>query len=309
MTTADISKILSDTRYQNADIYAFKHLTGGLMNTIWRVDTSVGRIIVKIYDIERDMDFQLQCLKIWENHLLVPTPIHSQEIWYEGKRVIIYQYISGEEIVRPNVSQLNQILQTINKTSKIVRRISENAVVKARIVDHQYEYIKDIHSTRIDKKVVNHVCRSYNAIRQEVWENSNYISHGDLNHGNILWKENGQLHGVIDFDETSICTSEYELVVFATKHCMIEDSFDAEYLNLILNIYYQGLTNEVIERYKKTFMFYVCKVLMEKISYYQKGLVDLYDQRQIKDNWNWWYLLLNNIDKYMGQLRNMPIII
>lgn len=301
MIVKDINEILKSTAYKGADIYSYKHLTGGLMNTIWRVDTSLGRLIIKIYDIDRNLSTANKAMEIWKNFVTVPEPINYEEIKYEGKKVVVYRYINGDEISHPDHHQLEQLLNIIQATNIKVKHIAKDDVIKVDICEQQYHKLKELNDTKIDNKIVKNVIKGYEQIRENIIANSKYIGHHDLNHGNILWSYN-QLFGVIDFDEASICTKEYDLVVFATKHCMVEDKFDGYYLYEILKLYYGDLTKEILEKYKESFKFYTLKVLLEKIYYYQFDIVDIYDARQIRDNWQWWYSLYNNIDNIMSKI-------
>lgn len=304
MTIKILKKILENTAYKTADIYSYKHLTGGLMNTIWRVDTSLGRIIVKVYDLDRNLTTANKAIDLWKNFVSVPEPIHQNEIRHDGKRIIVYRYIGGEEITHPDHYQLEQITNVIRATTLKVDEIAEDDVVKVKVVDQQYQALKQLSETKIDQTVVQNVLRGFESIRDYMFENSLYIGHHDLNHGNVIWSLN-QLFGVIDFDEASICTEEYELVVFATKHCMREEQFDTCYLYEILKQYYGELTDDILNKYKLTFMFYTLKVLMEKIYFYQYDILDLYDERQMRDNWNWWYQLYQNIDSIMKEIKEI----
>lgn len=301
MTVRDIKTILSTTAYKNADIYSYKHLNGGLMNTIWRVDTNLGRLIIKIYDLERNLSTANKTMEIWKNYVNVPEPINDKEIRYNGKYVTVYRYINGEELPRPDHQQLVQLTNIIRATNLKISRVAKNDVVKVNIVEEQYNKLKDLTDTKIDNKIVKKVLKGYEDIRQYIIDNSNYIGHHDLNHGNILWSY-GELFGVIDFDEASICTREYDLVVFATKHCMIEEEFDIYYLYEILKQYYGDLNKDILEAYRLSFKFYTLKVLIEKIYLYQFDIVDIYNERQIRDNWNWWYALYNNVDFIINKI-------
>lgn len=302
MTVKDIKNILSTTAYKNADIYSYKHLTGGLMNTIWRVDTSLGRLIIKIYDLERNLVTASKTMEIWKNFVSVPEPINDREITYEGKKVIVYRYINGEELSHPDHRQIEEITNIIRATNIKINKIAKDDVIKIDVVEKQYEALKKLKKTKIDQKVVKDIIKGYEEIKYEIRDNSKYIGHDDLNYSNILWYQ-GQLFGVIDFDEASICTKEYELVVFATKHCMIEDYFDTYYLYEILKQYYGELNIEILDTYTKSFKFYTLKVLFEKVYYYQFDIIDIYNERQIRDNWNWWYNLYKDIDNIMDKLK------
>ncbi len=301
MTVKEIKNILDKTAYKAADVYSYKHLNGGLMNTIWRVDTSLGRVIIKIYDIERNLITANKCMDIWKNFVSVPEPINKTKILYNGKNVLVYKYISGEELSRPNHYQLSQILNVIRATNCKIDKTSNKDIVKTNITEKQYNYLSKLKDTKIDNSKVKEICSAYKMIRKNIINNSKYLGHHDLNHGNILWSYN-DLFGIIDFDESSICTKEYELVVFATKHCMIEDKFDTYYLYEILKTYYQKLDKTIIAKYKVTFVFYTLKVLLEKFYLYQTNTIDIYDDRQMKDNWNWWYKLYHQIDYIMEEI-------
>lgn len=300
MTVKEIKQILNKTEYRNCDIYSYKHLNGGLMNTIWKVETSLGNLIIKIYDLKRNLNTSNKTMKLWKNFVVVPEAINSERIKYNGKNVLVYKYISGEEIAHPNYQQLQQILNIIKTTNKEFDNIKKGQK-KISTVEKQYNYLKKLKSTKIDNNIVKDVMTSFEKIKEYINEKSTYYGHFDLNYGNILWDKNN-LFGVIDFDEASVCTKEYELVVFATKHCMIEDEFDEYYLYEILKLYYENLTKEIIDEYKKTFKFYTIKVLMEKFYLYQKNIINIYDKRQSSDNWNWWYKLYNSVDEIMDNI-------
>lgn len=302
MTVKEIKKILSNTAYKDAEVYSYKHLTGGLMNTIWKVDTSLGRIIIKIYDIKRNLKTANKSMEIWKNFVSVPEPIHKCNIIYNDKQVFVYRYITGEELSRPNHYQLEQILNIIKATNQKITSIDNDDIIKTNITEKQYNDLINLKQTKIDNKIVKEVCDAYEKIRDKIIKNSKYIGHHDLNYGNILWSYN-ELFGIIDFDEASICTKEYELVVFATKHCMIEDNFDIYYLYEILKLYYGEINNKILNEYRDSFLFYTLKVLLEKFYLYQYDIIDVYDKRQIKDNWNWWYKLFKSVDKIIEEIR------
>jgi len=301
MTIKEIKDVLSNTAYKDANIYSYKHLTGGLMNTIWRVDTSLGCLIVKVYDLKRNLYTANKAMSVWKNFVNVPEPIHSNEISLNGKNVKVYKYISGDEISRPNHYQLEQITNIIKACTVLNDEVNDDIIFKCDIVDKQYNELKELNDTKIDNNVVKDVIKGYELIKDEIRNRSKYIGHHDLNHGNVLWL-NSELFGVIDFDEASICTKEYELVVFATKHCMIEDNFDNYYLYEILKQFYGTLNNDIINDYKLTFKFYTLKVLLEKIYLYQNDIVDIYNERQMRDNWNWWYKLYKSVDSIMDSI-------
>lgn len=302
MTIKEIKNILSTTAYKNADIYSYKHLNGGLMNTIWRVDTNLGRLIIKIYDLERELSTANKAMSIWKNFVSVPEPINEKKINYNGKNVVVYRYIDGDEKSHPDHHELEQITNIIRATNVKINRVAKNDILKIDVVEKQYNELKNLKDTKIDNSIVKNVLKGYEDIKDYIFNNSNYIGHHDLNYGNILWNH-GELLGVIDFDEASICTKEYDLTVFATKHCMIEDQFDGYYLYEILKLYYGSLTEEILETYKISFKFYTLKVLIEKIYLYQFDIVDIYNERQIRDNWNWWYKLYNNVDLIMSKIK------
>jgi len=302
MTIKEIKQILSNTAYKDANIYSYKHLTGGLMNTIWKVDTSLGCLIVKVYDLKRNLYTANKTMKIWKNFVHVPESIHDVEIKLNDKNVVVYKYISGDEISRPNHYQLEQITNVIKASCVLNEEANDDIIYKCDIVDKQYNELKVLNNTKIDNNIVKEVINGYEVIKDEIRKRSKYIGHHDLNYGNILWL-NGQLFGVIDFDESSVCTKEYELVVFATKHCMIEDNFDVYYLYEILKQFYGQIDNEKIEDYKLTFKFYTLKVLLEKIYLYQNDIVDIYNERQMRDNWKWWYKLYNSVDDIMDDIK------
>ena len=302
MTVKEIKKILSNTAYKYAEVYSYKHLTGGLMNTIWKVDTSLGRIIIKIYDIKRNLKTANKSMEIWKNFVSVPEPIHKCNIIYNDKQVFVYRYITGEELSRPNHYQLEQILNVIKATNQKITSIDNDDIIKTNITEKQYNDLINLKQTKIDNKIVKEVCNAYEKIRDKIIKNSKYIGHHDLNYGNILWSYN-ELFGIIDFDEASICTKEYELVVFATKHCMIEDNFDIYYLYEILKLYYGEINDKILNEYRDSFLFYTLRVLLEKIYLYQHDIIDVYDKRQIKDNWNWWYKLFKSVDKIIEEIR------
>jgi len=98
---------------------------------------------------------------------------------------------------------------------------------------------------------------------------------------------------VIDFDESIVAPKEYEIITTVIKVCFKYKDFDIKTASKILKVYF-SLNNTSVEKLKTIWDFYILKVIIEKIALYQMEKIDIYDERQLKDSWEYWYKLLQN---------------
>lgn len=106
---------------------------------------------------------------------------------------------------------------------------------------------------------------------------------------------------IIDFDECVVAPIGYEFIVFLIKYCFQNGIFDLQKANRIMRQYHKIFSTyyKNSSYLKELWYFYISKVLLEKLYYYDLGYIELEDPIQIKDNYLWWLKLLT--DQYIVQ--------
>lgn len=119
-------------------------------------------------------------------------------------------------------------------------------------------------------------------------------SHGDLSKSNIIFSKNNIYY--IDFDETVFAPRYYDLAVFIVKNCHNNGTFNTNLFEDIISLY-ENINDKKIERKELllTIKIYLYKVLMEKMYWSSKKLIDLNDNNQKKDYYLNYYKLFREL--------------
>ena len=104
---------------------------------------------------------------------------------------------------------------------------------------------------------------------------------------------------MIDFDETNVTTQLYDFAVV-----MVKIFFKPNRINLKK---YNNYKKEIKEKYvnyndsdfKAAIEFYLCKILLEKYYLHDKGIINLYSKKQLKDNYKKYLKMLKNVKKQL----------
>lgn len=270
----------------------------GVANEVYEATINDKKIIIKYY--QKDPNFLLIDKLMQTYHKL---RIETLEILKRGKlddrTVCIYPYIGGVHRLILNEKEIEKILEIIisrNQEDKVYELDEHNLFHKYQ---QYYQYFLKRQWIRIDSNIMEEILKKASEIELDF--KKVYLTHGDLSPYNIIWKKEKPV--IIDLDECSLAPYYYEFVVFLIKFCFNHGTFDLEQGQKIMKCVFSSLKINIKE-FRDTWYFYITKVLLEKLYYYDLGYIDLEDENQSKDSYHWWVdllkedTILNNLLKY-----------
>lgn len=189
-----------------------------------------------------------------------------------NKRIIYYNYIDGENKKYFSSSMINEINEFIDSSKNITVSKSKTIyfpnfsttitdlytfALTNHTVSSYFKYLDDAFNLT---KTVNFITHSYNYIF-----NDSFLLHLDLHPNNIIWK-NGNLSGIIDFDQAGLGPIKLDKTIFIIRYA-------AQFINSpkIMNqvIYY---CLPLLHITKTDFIIlskiYISKIILEKIYYF-----------------------------------------
>lgn len=160
-------------------------------------------------------------------------------------------------------------------------------------------YIKKITNwTNFSKDDINIILNIYSNFRKNKLLKESYLNHGDIAKGNLIPLK--REYTVIDFDEATVTTPLYDFAVICVKFFQCKNGFDIDKIKKLKssmeNLYPQYQNND----YFDILIFYLDKIILEKIYLHQIGRIDLFSKKQKKDNYVTYLHLLKKLLKKRG---------
>lgn len=221
----------------------------------------------------------------------INVPMLLEHKVVNGRKFCLYKYIEGEHKFELENDDIETLVDTIDRMAIYVRL---NQYFSHSIIKKINQYIKilnEVKEPKISSNIIEELLSRYDYLKVDEQKFSFSIVHGDLSRFNLLWKEK-ELY-VIDFDESIVAPKEYEIITTVIKVCFKYNDFDIKTASKILKAYF-SLNDTSVEKLKIIWDFYILKVIIEKLALYQIGKIDIYEERQLKDSWEYWYKLLQN---------------
>ena len=268
----EIQRICQELDFSN--IRMMKH---GVANPVIRCEYQGKKVIVKFYHRLKTYDYAF-IQKVLEQDISCNKCLDFYT--FDTFHVGIFSYVPGKMIRYFTKNQIHSIFTECEKIHSLKIPIQTTIFDK---VNTYYQSLKDSKD-----KITQKVIQQYQSLTID-YSSNNRLLHGDLVYSNILWCPQVTF---IDFDEVIFGPIEYELASFLIKNCFENGSFDLAYGKKIISFYKnRGYSLDTIHQY---YLFYIIKVLLEKLYFSQLYSLDLEDSRQKNDYWYWWYQLLQD---------------
>lgn len=237
LTENDVIALFNQAKNQHAIFEADliikarpKRLTGGVLNDVYKVETSVGSIIIKWYrDTQLDPSatatheelFYLQkCL--FEKKVSVPEP-YAYLNNFRGNHVLLMQYIEGQSPTKLNQKQAEQIGALIANFHQATQEFpafkTQPNDIKS-FLSEIYQSIRRSLSLRQPIREFSYLKALFGYAFSTLWFEDNSklpsgLRHADIHAGNILMSEN--IPYLLDFE---LCVKGTFINDIANALCM-----------------------------------------------------------------------------------------
>ena len=262
----------------------------GITNKVYKLESANKNYLLKEY-IGKCNDLCKNKLLEQCNKKKINVPVLLESKVVNGRKFCLYKYIEGEHKFQLENDNIDTLVDTIKRMAIPVRL---NQYFSHSIIKKINQYIKilnEVKEPKISSNIIEELLSRYDFLKVDEQKFSFSIVHGDLSCVNLLWKEK-ELY-VIDFDESIVAPKEYEIITTVIKVCFKYKDFDIKTASKILKAYF-SLNNTSVEKLKTIWDFYILKVIIVKIALYQMEKIDIYDEKGLKDSWEYWYKLLQN---------------
>lgn len=220
------------------------------------------------------------CSLGYNNHRFIY--LNKKEKWVE-----IYKETKGKEFDGYNKEIFNKIIDFLD--------LIDNDFTTNNIVDENiFSYCDSILSNKKcfkGKLYINDVIKTYQYCKQKYVGEKFTLSHGDLHPENIIIDANNNFK-FVDWDEVMYTPLTFDKTVFIFRSLIYTDSL------------YK--INKYIEKYiikKDILLLYVCKVIFQKIKYYD---INSYNENDSLKTWmEYYYLIKNEAMDYDKERKNI----
>lgn len=281
-----LSKVLKDKKILN-----FEREKGGVANLVFKIETTDNeKYVIKKY--EYDINFELSNIlyDLYEKSgVLCLRPINREPILYNDFKYNVFEYIERDDTHEHGMDYYAKLLLCDRNVDKPVT-ILEKCL-------KYYEYLKEQETYGILKKTdVINVVNLFTVFKDDPLLKEQYINHGDISKGNVLHSDNKEY--VIDFDEVCVTTLLYDFAVIVIKMFVENEKIDFEKFNILKEYVKEKYTNYSDDEFIKIVKFYLCKILLEKFYLHLTGKINLYSERQLKDDYRKYLILLEDLNNY-----------
>lgn len=264
------------------EIVSIEKIPHGLANEVYKVSTTNNNYILKVYNRLPNFNNSKILLDNCSNkNIYIPTIIKEEII--DGKTIHLYEFIEGEHKSLLNDFEIKKLVSIISN----INVLSTNYDFENTIFNKLNKYVNYFNNNKANKVDQNIIDNLLNNVTTTSDYNDLVMVHGDISPTNIII--NNELY-VLDFDEAVIAPISYELVSSLIKFCYKEGNFNIEQAHKIIKEFC-SLKHVDKNEFINAWYLYIVKVILEKLYLYEIDEIDLYDEVQIKDNWELWYKL------------------
>lgn len=283
----DLENVLSNV--EPVKIKKYKREKGGVANLVFKVVTSKKIYIIKKYFYKYNFDLANELYKKYELFgVNIIKPINKKVIQYRGFNYNVFDY------KKPSVISKKIDILSFKNILTCDRKVNQDNTIVAKC-EKYYTFLKMRKSyNNFSKEDIDYVLNvAKNLIEMEIFKEK-YLNHGDISKTNIIVSKNKSY--LIDFDEVLITTPLYDFAVIIVKLCTKNNKINLEKYEKLKGIMKEKYIQYSDDDYKFAVEFYLCKILLEKYYLHQKGIIDLYCKRQLKDNYIKYLNMLKNIE-------------
>lgn len=300
-TNANMINILSE--YDLGDFVSFEPTTNGTVQTNIFLNTTKNKFVLRYYESasKNSVLFEINLIRYLKNkNYSCPAPlrnIHGNFFGiYNKKPFVIFEFLEGEHIEKPNEKQRNQLIQKVAELQNITKNY--NSYYKKYRCNYSVDLCKKL-AINEAKKI-----GSKNAKDKLKWIKSELeklklprslpkgICHCDFHFSNVLFK-NGQFNALIDFDDANYTFLSWDLICLAEPFVSTFDWNTWQDFSPSDNIFDFKQMKKVVEEYQKyrllnkiekkyLFDIYKLSLFMDCIWYFKRGNAnDFFEKRKI----------------------------
>ena len=275
----------------NSNILSCSIEKGGVANIVFKVVTEKDIYIIKKYLYHYHFHLSQKLYDIYEkNGIGVIKPINHELIEYENFTYNVFEYKDHEN---RNFEISSDYLLSLITTP---RRADEQPDLIKKCYQY-YERLKNIHCDESSLySEISYVTHLFSKIKDEEIFKEQFLNHGDLSRDNMIYSDD-KIY-LIDFDETTVSSFLYDFAVIVVKQFVNHDRFDfkkyEELKDKLMNQHSEYKENDFVNIIE----FYLVKILMEKFYFHELGKINLFSKKQQEDNYQKYYRLLSDFDKY-----------
>lgn len=270
-------------------IISYEKESNGVANLVFKVVTEDNIYIIKKY--LHNYDFYLSdelYIKYQENNLNFSKPINDKLILYDSYNYNIFEYIDNDKYENVNIDFLEKLV-CCN------RKVEIESTLYKKCQKYYLYLIKQKEFRGILKEEVIYVINIFEQIKNIEIIKEKYLNHGDISDDNILRFNNYDY--IIDFDEVTVTTPLYDFAVIVIKNFVNGNKLDYNKYYVFRDKVKKSYSNYVNKDYSNILKYYLCKILIEKFYLHQIGKINLYSERQQKDNYKRYLEILREISE------------
>lgn len=266
------------THVNQNTIKKFKREKGGVANLAFKVYSNNKKFIIKKYFYKNNFYLANVLYNKYENqNVNIIKPINKKVINYNGYNYNIFEY------KKTNILNKKVDVLTLEKILMCDRKINQNNTIVLKC----YKYYNFLKKTQkydgIPEDNIFYVLETAKKLINLDIFKEKYLNHGDISKSNIVFSKSKNY--LIDFDEVTISTPLYDFAVIMVKLFTKKNKIDMKKYNELKEIIKKKYVKYTDDDYKNVLKFYLCKILLEKYYFHQKGKINLYSKRQLKDNY------------------------
>jgi homoserine kinase type II len=297
----DIIKILS--KYDLGDFISFEPIKSGTVQTNILLKTSKGKFVLRYYECrsKNSVLFEVNLIRYLKDRKYpCPSPFRNIQGNYLGiqknKPFVIFEFIEGEHIEKPNETQRKQLIQKVAELQSITK--DYNPYYKKYRWNYSVDLCRKL-ATEEAKKI-----DSKNAKDKLKWLKRELlklklpktlpkgICHCDFHFTNVLF-ENGKFNALIDFDDANYTFLSWDLICLTEpfkstfdwntwqKYSISDNVFDFKQIKMVVSEYMKYRSLNKTEK-KYLFDVYKLSILMDCIWYLKRGKAkDFFEKRKI----------------------------
>lgn len=224
----DFENILA--KYSVGEYVSHKHMSDVLSNTLYSVETTEGKYVVKIFENLKleAVEYQLEVIdKLREYEIPVVEIEGNKIVNYNGKNLILQKFIEGKQVTGINSELIKNMAHVVSNFHQ--------KLINAEISGNEYSWT----DLELQKKYVRTTNNEYLIEEFEKIDTSKLkkgIIHGDLSGLNLISKNN-KLGPFFDLDDIHKDYLSADLGILIAHMFITPDGVDLENLQLFMQEY------------------------------------------------------------------------
>jgi len=243
----DFEEILSN--YYIGEYKKSRHIPWALGNTVYILETSKGKFVLKIFENIQDLGYINYQIKIAyflsKKKVSVPKIVKTKRatciLRYNKKKVLIQRFIEGKKPLKLS----NDMIKDIAKKMSLMNKNLMKLKLTGKYVwkkDHEFKLL-DYKNTDVNKFNFKEECMSLlsdlKSINRKRLRKS--VVHGDCHSVNLLVK-GSKLNAIIDWDDVHEDYLIYEVSTFITHSFLTTKGLMKEFTKLFLKEYQKNVS-------------------------------------------------------------------